>query len=201
MKYFDSENSNRGVAVVPIAGDVVTLTGTSGTANVTINGVAYLATWDTSLTVTAANFVTLHKAALGIAGIKISSAVAVITLTHKRAHIVTNRVIATVANVSGDLAGTVAGTFTPDFNVARVYQISISAAVTIAKAINLQDGQEVRFEITATGAFGITWNAGYQFAGGTEHTQTSSGLDILKGNYNAAADKVYLTLESSDVKA
>ena len=201
MKYFDSENSNRGVAVIPVAGDVVTLVGTSGTADITINGVVYLATFSNTLTETAVNFVALHKAALGLVGINISSAVAVITLTHKRAHIATSRVAATAANVSGDLTPTVAGTFIPDFNVGRVFQLSISAAVTIGKAINLKDGQEVRFEITATGAFGITWNAAYQFAGGTEHTQTSSGLDILKGNYNAAADKVYLTLESSDVKA
>lgn len=41
-----------------------TLTGTSGTGNITINGVAYLATFDTDLTTTAANFVTSHAATI-----------------------------------------------------------------------------------------------------------------------------------------
>ena len=41
-----------------------TITGTSGTANITINGIAYLATFATSLTVTASNFVTAHAATI-----------------------------------------------------------------------------------------------------------------------------------------
>ena len=201
MKFFDSENTDRSVAVVPVAGDTVTVTGTSGTANITVNGVDYLATFATDLTTTAANWVAAHRAALLVRGIKCSSAAAVITLVHKRPQIVTNRVIATIANATGDLAGTVAGTFTPDFNTARGYQLSISAATTIAKFKNLKNGQKVRFEITATGSFAVTWNAAYQFIGGTEHTQTASGLDILQGVYNKAADKVYLTVEAADVKA
>jgi len=201
MKFFDSENNDRAVAVVPVGADTVTVTGTSGTANITVNGVDYLATFATDLTTTAANWVAAHRAALLLRGIRCSSAAAVISLVHKRSQIVTNRVAATIANATGDLAGTVAGTFTPDFNTARVYQLSVSAPITIAKALNLKDGQAVRFEITATGAYSVTWNAGYQFPGGTEHTQTSTALDILEGFYNAAADKVYLTLEAADVKA
>lgn len=44
--------------------DTVTLTGTAGTANVTFGGVDYLATFDTSITVTSTAFVALHAAAL-----------------------------------------------------------------------------------------------------------------------------------------
>ncbi len=202
MKRFDQENyPERAVAIVAVGADVVTLTGSSGTANVTVNGVAYLATWDTDLTDTAANFVTLHKAALGLVGIKLSSAAAVITFVHKRAHIITNRVAATIANVSGDLAGTLTATFVPDFNVARVFQLALACPFTIAAPLNIREGQSVRFELTAGGAYAITWNAFYQFAGGTEHTQTSTALDILAGSYNKAANKIYLTVESSDVKA
>jgi len=47
-----------------VASDDLTLTGTGGTANVTINGVDYLATFDTDLTTTAANFVTSHAATI-----------------------------------------------------------------------------------------------------------------------------------------
>ena len=73
--------------------------------------------------------------------------------------------------------------------------------MTIEAPRNLRDGQGVRFELTADGAYAVTWDTQYQFAGGTEHTQTSQGLDILEGSYNKAAAKVYLTLEASDVKA
>lgn len=47
--------------VVAVKGKkTITITGTSGTANIPINGVNYLATFDTDLTTTAANFVTTH---------------------------------------------------------------------------------------------------------------------------------------------
>lgn len=64
----------------------VTLTGTSGTANITVDGVAYLATWDTDLTETANDFVTSHAAALLAAGIVVTA---------------TTGVLKFVANVSG----------------------------------------------------------------------------------------------------
>lgn len=86
-----------------------TLTGTSGTANVTINGTAYLATFDTDLTTTAANFVTAHAATIlarfgrcvvtsSGAGIIVTSGVPGLAVT------------VAVANVSGNLAGSVANT-------------------------------------------------------------------------------------------
>ena len=299
MKYFDPVNYDRNVAVVPVGADLATITGTSGTANLTVNGVAYLATFDTDLDETAEDFVASHRAALLLRGITVAAVGSVkqvdtvtvtgasgtatiaaagglskvVTFTStltisctnfvaswaadylavglvitadgetvvftaaelglefvhptidpltgdldgsvanttpgasvlqfgtKRSHIVTNRVAVTVANVSGDLSATLTGTFIPDFNIARVYQLAVSAAITIAAPLNLKDGQYVRFEITTDANLTITWNAAYQFAGGTEHTQTSTALDILAGNYNAASGKVYLTLESSDVKA
>lgn len=86
-----------------------TLTGTSGTANVTINGTAYLATFDTDLTTTAANFVTAHAATIlarfgravvtsSGAGIIVTSGVPGLNMT------------VAVANASGNLAGSVANT-------------------------------------------------------------------------------------------
>ena len=88
--------------------NTVTLTGTSGTANVTYGGVTYLATFATSLTVTATNFVTTHAAALAIRGVTITSSTADIIFTASIAGVA----IATpsVANVSGNLAGTNAAT-------------------------------------------------------------------------------------------
>jgi hypothetical protein len=201
MKRFDQENyPARAVAIVAVGADEVTLTGTNGTANITIGGIAYLVTWATDLTGTAAAFVVSHKVALGLLGIKVTSAAAVLTFVHKRAHIITNRVAAVIAAATGDLDGDMAATFTPDFNVARVFQLALACPFTIAAPINLRDGQSIRFEFTAAGAYAITWNAFYRFAGGTEHTQTSTSLDILEGSYNKAANFVYLTVESKDIK-
>jgi hypothetical protein len=175
MKYFDQENSSRGVIAIAVNANVVTLTGATGTANITVDGTAYLATFATSLTVTAANWVALHRAALLLRGIRASSAAAVITLTRKNPQIVSNRVTATIANVS--------------------------CAVSMTNPIGMRDGAPVRLELKASGSFAVTYGDDYQFPGGTEHTQTASGLDILEGFYNKTAGKLYLTTEAADVKA
>lgn len=88
--------------------DSVALAGTSGTANVTVDGVDYLATFTTNISTSADNFVTSHAAALSTAGI---------TVTHPNADgvlVFTADVdgvafyISVVSNVSGDLAGVIA---------------------------------------------------------------------------------------------
>lgn len=86
-----------------------TLTGTSGTANITINGITFLATFTTNLTTSAANFVTTHTAALAAMGITVtsSSANVILTATIAGAPFVST---AAAANVSGDMAGSVAQT-------------------------------------------------------------------------------------------
>jgi hypothetical protein len=84
--------------------DTVSVTGTSGTANVTFNGIDYLATFDTSLTVTAANFVTAHAAALLLRGVVVTSSVADLIFTSSIPGQPFTAVA--IANVTGDLAGT-----------------------------------------------------------------------------------------------
>lgn len=93
-----------------------TLTGTSGTATVTVNGVAFTATFATSLTVTATNFVTANKQKLQSMGISTTSSGAVITF---RPHNGVGTV--TVANATGDLAGTVATTVNAPLNIPTGY--------------------------------------------------------------------------------
>lgn len=85
-----------------------TVTGTSGTANVTVNGVTYLATFATSTTVTATNFVTTHAAALLARGIVVTSSGADIILTAALA----GQPFLTIAgiNVTGDLDTTLVAT-------------------------------------------------------------------------------------------
>lgn len=96
--------SNGTVAQVSTA----TLTGTSGTANLTINGVAYLATFTTNLTTSAANFVTTHAATLLALDIVVTSSGADVIFTSNVAGQPFSAV--TVANVSGDLSATIVAT-------------------------------------------------------------------------------------------
>lgn len=83
--------------------DTHTLTGTSGTANISINSVNYLATFNATLTQTAADFVTTHAAALLALGIVVTSSVADIILTSNVAG--QPFTSSAAVNVSGNLAG------------------------------------------------------------------------------------------------
>lgn len=83
------------------ASQTITLTGTSGTANITVDGVAYTATFATSLTQTAANFVSANSAALTARGITVTNNAAVLTFEGQG-----NMFPATIANATGTLAGT-----------------------------------------------------------------------------------------------
>jgi len=89
---------------VPKTAYSVTLTGTSGTANVAINSVNYLATFTTNLTTSANNFVTTHSATLAGLGIAVVANAGVLTFS------IPNTLGApTIANVVTNLAGTVSG--------------------------------------------------------------------------------------------
>jgi len=82
----------------------ITLTGTSGTANINVNGVNYLSTFDTDLTETASDFVTAHAAAiLAATGITVTANAAVLTFAFSNIDTPTTF---TATNATGDLAGT-----------------------------------------------------------------------------------------------
>lgn len=82
----------------------LTLTGTSGTANVAIAGVNYLATFTSSLSTSATNFVTSHGATLLALGYTVTANSGVLTVSALTEDFPT----ITITNVSGDLAGTLA---------------------------------------------------------------------------------------------
>lgn len=86
--------------------DTHTLTGTIGTANINIDGVNYLATFATSLSVTATNFVSLHGAALALRGITATASAATVILTASLAG--QKHLSVAAANVTVDLGGTLA---------------------------------------------------------------------------------------------
>lgn len=86
----------------------ITLTGTSGTANVNVGGVNYLASFSISLGSTAAAFVTNHAAAiLAATGIRVFAQAGVLKFAYVD-QAALNAI--TIANVSGNLAGTLSVT-------------------------------------------------------------------------------------------
>ena len=85
-----------------------TITGTSGTATFTWQGVAYTLTFDTSLTTTNANFVTANAAAFLLRGVVLTASVADLIMTSSVPGQPFGAPV--YANVTGDLAGSVAAT-------------------------------------------------------------------------------------------
>jgi hypothetical protein len=94
-------------------GRQITLSGTTGTANINVNGVNYLATFTTNLFTTAQNWVTANQAALLLLGINVfalgSGADGRIRFSKSDAPILD---AITITNVSGTLNGTIANPFT-----------------------------------------------------------------------------------------
>ena len=90
--------------------DTNTLTGTSGTADITVNGTAFLATFNTSLTQTAADFVTTHAATILArhGNIVVTSSGADIIFTAGIAGLA--QTVSNAINATGNLAGTTAAT-------------------------------------------------------------------------------------------
>lgn len=89
--------------------DTVTLSGTSGTCNITVMGKTYLATFDTDLTTTATNFVTAHAAALALRDVTVTSGTGTLIFTSAIAG-VSLGTVAVSAALTGNLTGTRAAT-------------------------------------------------------------------------------------------
>jgi hypothetical protein len=87
-----------------------TLTGSSGTCNVVVNGVNYLATFATDLTTTAANWVTAHGATIAarFGGATVTSSAAAIAITSGVPGLALTVTVS--AALSGNLTGSVANT-------------------------------------------------------------------------------------------
>jgi len=117
----------------------VTLTGTSGTANIVVGGVNYLATFTTNLTTSAANFVTSHGATLLALGITVTANTGVLTFVADTDDFPT----ITAANVSGDL----------DATIAASSAISTTGLPHVSLESVNSDGFSVRVTNIASGAF------------------------------------------------
>jgi len=200
-KFYDPANfPHKGVERVTIYGSILTLTGSSGTANITINGIlnGTIATFASNLTTTAANWVTANYAQYYKAGFVITSAAAVITVVPRYGFVSVNSINVTIANVTSDLNGTLVGVLSCDFSKAKRYQVTFGQNINIAAAKGLRDGDRIRLELKATGAYSTTWATdSWFFPGGTENVQTSTSLDLVNGVFNVdlfpRIDRVTLT--------
>jgi hypothetical protein len=109
----------------------VTLTGTSGTANVTAGGLTKLATFATDLSTTAGNFVTANAAAYLAKGIILTNSTATLIFT-PIGNVVVN---ASIANVSGTLNGTITTNYTITFGS----KFDIAGGTIAAQTVNGRD--------------------------------------------------------------
>lgn len=161
--------------------DTTTLTGTAGTANITVNGVAYLATFATDLTTSAANFVTANAATIAARehGIVVTSSGATVIFTagvEGRPQTISNAV-----NASGDLAGNTAATTANTLPA----DLGTDEAQTALKAMWRAMTPEMKqvkdqLKIMCTSSFYENYRESLE-ADGTEqaHTKEVNGISIL----------------------
>lgn len=102
IKLVDIDNA----AVKQVA--TVTITGTSGTATITFNGDTFLATFSSTLDITAAAFVTLHAAAILLKGVVLTNAPSGDDLLFTSVVPGQPFLDPTIANTTGDLDGSIA---------------------------------------------------------------------------------------------
>jgi hypothetical protein len=190
MKYFDPANfPAKATRQVTIYGSVITLTGSSGTADITINGIknGTILTYTNSLTTDAATWVTNNYVAYYKAGYSVVAAAGVITVTPAWGWDTVNRINATIANVTGNLNGTLAGVFEPDLAKAKTWQVKFGQSITVKRPKGMREGDRIRLEFLPSGAYTTTFptdSTAYYFPGGTENVQTSTALDTVTGTCN-----------------
>jgi hypothetical protein len=118
----------------------VTLTGSSGTANIAVAGTNYLATFATSLTVTASNFVTTHGATLLALGTTVTASAGVLTFTHAT----TGYPTLAITNATTNLAGTISSLTVVPANVVggcmTTYQTTITTDVVCEECSPMLNG-------------------------------------------------------------
>lgn len=118
--------------------DTLTLTGTSGTANIIVNGNTYLATFNTDLPTTASDFVTAYASELlNKFSIVLTSSTADLIFTSNSNGDAFG--VKSITNVSGNLAGSIANT-TPLVGVVANFDYSTQSNFIIQANQGLQNG-------------------------------------------------------------
>ena len=159
-RFFDPANQPRRAATqVTIYGNIIVLTGTSGTANVSINGILNTAimTFATTLSLTGTNWVAANWDYYFARGFVLTESAGIITIFPRRAWDTVNRINATITNATADLAGTLTGTFEPDLSKAKTWQVTFGQPINIMRPRGLVEGDKIRLELRATGAYTTTF--------------------------------------------
>jgi len=182
MRHFDPRFSRTNIQKVTIYGSVITLTGSSGTADITINNIVntVAASFSSSLTATAANWVAANLAYYKQRGYAVSSAVGVITVTPESDWDTVNRINASISNLTGDLNGTLTGVFEPDFFKAKIWDVTFTMDSLIANPRNVTDGEEIKLLFHGTGLYTLTWGSLWFGSGGDDTLSIDTNTTTIK---------------------
>jgi hypothetical protein len=154
--------------------EVITLTGTGGTANVTlVGGLTKLATWATSLTVTAQNFVTSHAVAYLAVGVQVTAYQG--KLYFESVSVGVAIVAPEITNVTTNLAGTVANAIANATNITIIGETSTSfkSAQNIIETSSKSSGNDAEFKSGR-----ITRTMSVSSLASTDPTSTGYGFDL-----------------------
>lgn len=202
-KHFDPVNfGKQSCHNVTIYGSVLTLSqSTGGVIAITINGYVNLvnSTYASSLSATADAWVLANYDYYYALGYKVSAAAGVITVVPRYGYMSVNSIHITVAHVSGgDYTGALTGKLEVDFAKGRNWRVTFGQNTTILAPKNAKDGEAVRLELKATGAYSLTWTAAaWYFPGGVEPVQASTATDVQNGVFQLAFAARYDTLTLS----
>jgi hypothetical protein len=201
MKYHDPANfPQRSTRQVTIYGSVLTISGGSGTIDIYVNGIKNktILTYSAGLTTDCATWVTNNYAYYYVAGYKVSSSGAVITVVPAWGWDTVNRINVTAPTID-TLSGALTGVFEPDLNKAKIWQVTFGQNITVKRPKNMREGDRLRLELNATGAYTTTFadEKAYRWPGSTEYIQTTTTLGITEGTCNIAMfpreDRITLT--------
>jgi hypothetical protein len=192
-KFFDPVNHpSRSVSQATINGNILTLSGTTTNgkdADIYINGIkntVHAIVSNTSLTTTAAVWVTANYDFYLTKGFKVSSAAAVITVVPSHDWDTVNRIVVTIIT-DDTLTGSVTGTFEPDLYKAKTWQVTLNCDTVINRPKNATEGDRIRIEIKNTSSYTVTWEAlGFYFVGGAEPEVTHSGITTVEAVVNTS---------------
>lgn len=154
--------------------EVITLTGTGGTANVTlVGGLTKLATWATSLTVTATNFVTAHASAYLAVGVQVTAYQG--KLYFESTSVGVAIVAPEITNVTDNLSGTVANAIANASNITIIGETSTSykSAQSIIEVSSKASGNDAEFKSGR-----ITRTLSVSSIASTDPTSTGYGFDL-----------------------
>jgi hypothetical protein len=202
MKHFNPDFPKKSIHSVTIYGNVITLTGTGGTANITINGIlnTAAASFVTDLAAAATAWVTANYSYYYTRGFIVSAASGVITVLPRYGWETVNKINASIANATTNLSGTVTGTCKIDTSKAKVWRITFGQNITMQRPVEPVDSDRVSIEFINSGSYTVTWATnGFYFAGGTEPTVTVSSRDVFDAVFQGTnTNRVYrMTLSGS----